>query len=188
MKLGLSLARRITMAKKNLNNWLKGIILLVIIFAIMSISVTINRRLLDDWNPPDSLVGKWEGSSEVFAPFKIGESPSEYPEDWINIEISIDPAGGVTGNVGHAEFVGCVVKQNRNWFERFIGIKNDYVIRDCYIKNGIVQADTIDKREISIPFNVTGNEIKGSIFEVESWKYPDPLFPRVTLIRAEKMQ
>ncbi|MHC1784173.1 MAG: hypothetical protein AB9891_15710 [Anaerolineaceae bacterium] len=173
------------MARKNLRIWIKGFFLLVIIIAIVSISVTINRRLLDNWTPPDSLIGKWTGVSEVFAPFKVGESPSEYPEDWINIEISIDPAGEVTGKVGQAEFVDCTVKQNRNWFEKSIGIKTDYVIRDCYIQNGIVQSDTAKKRDISIPFSVIGSEIKGSIFEMENWKYPDPLFPRMALTQEE---
>jgi hypothetical protein len=180
-------ARRKTMAKIKSSNWFKGIILLVIIFAVLSISVANNRRLLDDWNPPDSLVGKWSGLSEVFAPFKIGESPSEHPEDWIKIVIMIDDSAKVTGKIGQAEFAGCSVRQNRNWFEKFIGIKNDYVIRDCYIQNGIVQADTTKKRDISIPFNVIGNEIKGSVFEIEDWKYPDPLFPRMALTREEKM-
>lgn len=156
------------------------IIFLVIMLIIIAVSVTYNRNILSNWNPPDSLVGKWEGQSEVSASFKKGQSPSEYPEDWINIEIIIGADRSVTGTIENAELVNCTVRQNRTWFERLIRIKTDYIISGN-LTNGIVREDTKAKREISIPFNLSDGELKGSIFEVERWKYPDPLFPRLLL-------
>lgn len=162
------------------------VFLIVLALALVFISVGWNRRALDNWNAPEALQEKWTGQSEVFAPFKKGISPSEFPEDWINIEIVIHADGTVSGMIGQAELVNCVVKQNRNWFERLIGIKTDTIIQGGYLKGPITHEDTVLEREISIPFNWTGDEINGSIFEIEAWKYPDPLFPRLTLNRAEE--
>lgn len=173
------------MKKRIFGIQLKSIIIfLIIMLIIINISVAYNRKVMDDWNPPVSLTGKWAGQSEVFARFKKGQFPSRDPEDWIDIEIIIGADRSVSGRVGQAELVNCTVKQNRTWFERRINIKTDYIIIGN-LKNGIIQEDTATGRDISIPFNLSDKEIKGTIFEVESWKYPDPLFPRLVLTAEE---
>lgn len=168
------------------NKFKSAFVLLLFLFLLISLSVAYNRSLINNWNPPESLVGEWSGQSEVFAPFKKGQPPSVDPEDWINIQIAIEADGKVTGKIGDAEFVNCTVKQNRTWFERLIGIKTDYIIGEGYLDNGIVPDDTAIKRDISIPFNISDGTLKGSVFEVEKWKYPDPLFPRLLLAPVEK--
>lgn len=161
------------------------VIFLISLLIMISVSVTINNKVMNNWNPSESLVGNWRGQDEVSAPFKKGQSPSEYTEDWIKIEIMIESDGNVTGIIGEAELIDCKVKQNRTWFERFVRIKTDFVIKG-YLENGINHDDTIAKREISIPFNLLDRKLKGSIFEIEGWKYPDPLFPRLLLYSEEK--
>ncbi|MDD2620797.1 MAG: hypothetical protein PHC92_09045 [Syntrophomonadaceae bacterium] len=161
------------------------IIFLIILLIIIAASVAYNRSVMNNWNPPESLVGKWTGQSEVFALFKKGISPSKYPEDWIIIEIMIGADRNVTGKIGDAELVNCTIKQNRTWFERLVRIKTDYIITGS-LKNGMVQEDTTARRDISIPLNLSDGDLKGSIFEVKGWKYPDPLFPRLLLTPEEK--
>lgn len=158
------------------------IIALTILVVLIPISVAINRSLLDNWTPQEPLVGKWTGKSEIYADFKKGQSPSEFPEDSINIEIKINEDGSVTGIIGDAEMENCRIKLNRNRFERLLGIKTDYIIDGGYLKNGINKDDMKTKRNISIPFDLKDGKISGSLFEVERWKYPDPLFPRLTLM------
>ena len=168
------------------NKFKAAFVFLISLLLLISLSVAYNRNLMNNWNPPKSLVGEWSGQSEVFAPFKQGQSPSMDSEDWINIQIVIESDGKVTGKIGDAELVSCTVKQNRTWFEKIIGIKTDYIIGEGYLENGIVPDDTVTKREISIPFDLSEGELKGSVFEVEKWKYPDPLFPRLLLEPAVK--
>lgn len=156
------------------------IIFLIVIIIIIVSSVAYNRSVMNHWNPEESLIGEWTGQCEVSAAFKKGQSPSEYPEDWIHIEMMIEANGNVTGKVGDAELVDCTVKLNRTWFERLIRVQTDYIITGI-LQNGIVQEDTEVRRDINIPFNLSDGELKGSLFKVEGWKYPDPLFPRLIL-------
>lgn len=161
------------------------IISIILLLILVFIATTFNRSMLDNWNPPQTMAGKWTGQPEVFGPFKKGISPSEYPEDWVPIEMVVATDGNVTGKVGQAELTDCKVKQNRNAFERLLGIKTDYIVSGT-LKNGIVQDDTVEKRDISIPYNIVDGEMRGSIFEIEPWKYPYPLFPRLVLSQGEK--
>lgn len=170
------------MKKNRMKNLPVAVGLLLILSVSIIISVECQRRSLADWTPPESLTGKWTGQSEVFASFKKGESPSEDAEDWIDIKVVVGAGGLVNGRVGEAELVDCTLKQNRNDFERMIGIKTDYVIA-CGLEKGIVQSDVAERRDISMPFNLIDGEFRGSLFEVESWKYPDPLFPRLSLTK-----
>jgi hypothetical protein len=177
--------RRIRVKKRILGIPLRGIIMFPIILLILIIaSVAYNRSVMNAWTPPEALSGTWTGQSEVCASFKKVGSPSESAEDWIQIELVIGADKNVTGTIGDADLAGCVVKRNRTWFERLIGIKTDYVVTGS-LENGIVREDTAAVRDISIPFDVSEGKIKGSVFEVERWKYPDPLFPRLTLDMKE---
>jgi hypothetical protein len=173
------------MNKKILGIRLKAIIIFLIIMLILiPVSVACNRSAMKNFTPSQSLIGKWTGECEISAPFKKGQSPSPYEEDWINIEIIIKEDGSVTGLIGDAQLTGCTVQQNRTRFEKLINIKTDYIITGS-LKNGITKQDTAIERNITIPFNISDAELKGSIFEVESWKYPDPLFPRLLLVLTE---
>ncbi|MFZ5351825.1 MAG: hypothetical protein ACOZCL_03755 [Bacillota bacterium] len=171
------------MVKKGLSdNKLRVVfILLILLFLLIPASVAFNRSLLHDWSPQEPLLGKWIGQSEVFLPSKNKESSGEHSGKLINIEITIKADGKIIGTIGDAELVNCTVKQNRSWFERLIGMKTDYIINGGYLRNGIVQEDAVAKRVIRIPFDITDGELKGSIFEIESWNYPYPIFPRFQL-------
>jgi len=158
-------------------------IVFVILVVLIALFAVINRSLLDKWRPQETLVGKWTGQAEIFSEFKKGESPSTFPEDWINIEITINEDGSVTGMVGDAKMENCSIKLNRNQFEKALGIKTDYIINGGDLVNGINEEDQSARRNISIPFDIKDGKISGSLFEVEKWKYPDPLFPRLTLIK-----
>ncbi len=101
---------------------------IIIMLVIITVSVFYNRSVMDKWSPTDSLTGEFSGESEVYAWFRKGQSPSEYPEDWIDVKIIIDSDGRVTGTVGDARLSNGTIKQNRTWFERLVNIKTDYII------------------------------------------------------------
>jgi hypothetical protein len=162
---------------------LRRIILIgvAVMFLLIFISVKINQYHLSNWTPPETMIGNWTGQAEVFAPYTKEEAVT----DWIDTKITIAADGTVTGQIGQAELVNCTVRRNRTWFERLIGIKNDFTIDGCTLENGLDEQDGISKREIRIPFDLTGKEIKGSVFVIEQWKYPDPLMPFILLGRTE---
>jgi hypothetical protein len=151
-------------------------------------SVLFNRHRLNNSPLPEVIAGTWTGQVEIFTDFKKGKSPSPYSEDWIKIEITIDKTGHAIGYIGDAELAECQVKLNRNWFERYLNIKTDFYIQEATLNDQISPLDTVHLRKISIPFNIIDGQFRGSIFQVEGWQYPDPLFPYLTLQREEEHQ
>jgi hypothetical protein len=145
-------------------------------------ALTLAPDALSDWSPPDALTGAWRGKAEVFADFKKGDSPSEHPEDWIAVRISIEADGTVQGRVGNARFSDCRIARNRGWLGRKLNIKTDYIIRGG-LKGRIVPDDTRQHRTFTIPFNLADGKLTGGFMVTEQFKYPWPLFPRLHLER-----
>ncbi len=153
---------------------------LAAVLLLMTASVAYHQSQMTLWLPQEGITGQWSGENEVSGPFKKGVSPSEYPEDWVELNLTILPDGTVTGTAGDAQLKNCKVMLNRTAFERKINIKTDYIIRGS-LSGGITPDDTAAERTITIPFDHADGKIKGSLFEIEGWKYPYPLFPRMTL-------
>ncbi len=141
---------------------------------LIYVGVTINQQLMDKWQPDESIVGTWSGQGETR---KFGEL-----ED-IEVTISIDEKGRVTGTIGDAFIEECTIDLNRNDFERFLGIKNDYIIHEGYIKGKITSNDELTYRDISIPFDIEDDVLGGTIFTVKGLTYPDPLILHLELMK-----
>lgn len=140
--------------------------------ALVFIGVTINHRILEKWQPNQNLIGTWTGSGETR---KFGELEK------IDIEITIDESGVVKGLVGEALLEECVIRLNRNDFERFIKVKNDYILKDGHISGFIKSGDDIGTRNITMPFNIQDDTIEGTVFHVEGLTYPEPLLLHLQL-------
>lgn len=153
-------------------------ILLGVIAMIMFIVIGVlyNQNTMSKWQPNEKIIGTWIGNAKINAGFKI-------IQDRIDIQITVYEDGTVTGTIGNAKLLGCKMSLNRNNFERFINVKTDYIISGGYLEGKIVPKDTLDYRDISMPFNIEAGTIKGSIFHVEKWKYPDPLFTHIEIKR-----
>lgn len=161
------------------------IIFLIVMIIIIILSVNINQVILNKSPIPQNISGKWSGQSAVSSQFsKSGQSDSN-AQEMVNIEITINADKNVTGKIGDAELVGCTIAQNRTWFEKLIKVKTDYIITGS-MKNGIVSADKVEIRQISIPFNISNGELKGSVFEIEKLKYPNPLISRLIMTFEEQ--
>jgi len=153
---------------------------LLCVLMLITLAVSHNKRVLEAWEVTEVVIGLWQGQAEISGPLKKDPSPSDNAEDWLAIEIHIASDGSVSGKVGDAEFVDCTLKKNRTRLEEAINIKTDYIIEGQLVGH-IVEADSINQRDISIPFNIVDHELKGSLFELEPWQYPYPLFPRLRL-------
>lgn len=137
------------------------------------------------WTPPAEILGTWSGKSEVFAKFKKGESPSDHPDDWIEITVTIHRDGRVEGAVGDAKLENCKVASNRGWLGRKLNIKTDYIVRGGYLEGAIVLDDSTSRREFTIPFNIVDGTFAGGLMALKEKHYPWPLFPRLELVRGD---
>lgn len=147
---------------------------IIFIILLISISVLYNQNLIKSWKPTEDLIGTWTGEAGL---------KGEHSENRVSIQLIISEDGSVTGKIGEAELLGCKVMRNRNRFEKWIGIKNDYIIKNGSLDGSIAKGDTTKKRNISVPFDITDGNITGSLFELGHWwEYPDPLFPRLKLL------
>ena len=124
---------------------------LICMIALVFIGVSINHQMLEKWQPDQSITGTWIGSGETR---QFGNLES------IEIMMTIDESGIVSGTVGEALLEECVIKLNRNDFERFINVKNDYIIREGKVSGMINSRDDIAYRDISMPFNIIDDTIK----------------------------
>ncbi len=169
------------MKKRILGIKIKNIIIfLIVMIIIITVSVNINQIVLNKSPIPQNISGKWSGQSAVSSQFSKSVQTAANAQETVNIEITINADKNVSGKIGDAELAGCTIKLNRTWFERLINVKTDYIITGS-MKNGIVSADTAELRQISIPFSISNKELKGSVFEIEKWKYPDPLLSKLIL-------
>ena len=140
------------------------------------------------WHPPDILIGTWFNKAEVFAAFKKDQYPSKNPADSIEIEITINPDGTVTGTVGNATLENCKIGKNRSWLGRFLKIRTDYIIHKGHLSGKIVQDDKETRRNFTIPFNIVDDQLVGGFMVKKAWKYPEPMFPRLRLKRQDAAQ
>lgn len=138
---------------------------------------------------PDSLLGTWHGESTVRLPIVFVPEPDDDPGDDVRVLIAIDITihddGTVTGTVGDAKMVDCVLKQNRGELGRRLNLATDYIIMDGYLVGPFVPADEVAEKAFTIPFNIVDGHMRGSLFWVKAWKYPLPLLPRIDLIKDQ---
>ncbi|HPG41713.1 MAG TPA: hypothetical protein PLP19_20660 [bacterium] len=146
----------------------------VILLAALPLSVSA-------WQPDSVVIGTWSGTAEIFAPFKKGEYPSPYPEDYMEIVITVDENGNVTGHVGDAVFTNCVVTKNRGWLCKKLNWRSDYIVTHGTLDGPIVPADQETKRDFTIPFNIVDGKLHGGFMLKEPWHYPYPMLPRLNL-------
>ena len=86
--------------------------------------------------------------------------------------IRIEPNGKVEGNLGTAIFRGCRIEPNRGALGRWLNLATDFRIAGR-LEGPIFQGDTIQEKQISIPFTQIGDSLTGSIFQREG----NSLFP-----------
>jgi len=136
---------------------------------------------------PAPLLGTWHGAAEVRLPIVFAPEPDGDPTDDVLLPVAIDITihddGTVTGAVGAAQLVDCVLKQNRSDLGRQLNIATDYIVMDGYLDGPIVPADEVPKKDFTIPFNLVDGHMNGSLFWVAEWKYPRPLMSRLDLAK-----
>lgn len=160
----------------------------LILLAIVTIVAGCLAQPMD--SIPASLLGAWHGETAVRLPIVFVPEPDDDPSDDIRVLVAIDITihddGTVTGTVGDAELVECVLKQNRGELGRQLNLATDYIVMDGYLAGAIVPADETPEKNITIPFNLVDDHLRGSLFWVKEGKYPLPLMPRLELVKDQR--
>ncbi len=147
----------------------KTILFLGLLLSITLLSEVVLGKGLSD------ICGTWQGKGRVFQSHFTRSSADSCKTDSVDIFLVIHPDNRVSGHIGKAEFVDCIVKKNRGWLGRLLNFKTDYIITGGTIAGNIVPVDTVIQKKITIPFNIVDNNIKGTLMQTYKWKYPDPL-------------
>lgn len=170
----------------NANTKQVGLVVLLLLAVALGVGGCLARPLD---TVPAALLGAWHGEATVRLPIVFEPEPDSDPTDDVllplAIDITIDEDGTVTGTVGDAELVDCVLKQNRSELGRQLNIATDYIVMDGYLAGAIVIEDETPEKNITIPVNLVDGQLRGSLFWVKAWKYPLPLLSRLELNKVE---
>ena len=125
-----------------------------------------------------ALAGVWQGEAAVRPPISFEPPPKETPREpevAVPLAITIHEDARVTGTVGDAELVDCVLKRNRGDLGRQLNVASDYIIMDGYLDGPIIPGDEELRKEFTIPFNIVDGHMQGSVMWLQPRKYPSPL-------------
>jgi hypothetical protein len=89
--------------------------------------------------------------------------PSKAAEDHQTVTITIHADGSVTGGIGGAVFRESSVRKNRGWIGRKLKLKTDYIVSGGTLQGKITPKDKGTHSSFTIPFNIVGAKIKGTI-------------------------
>lgn len=133
-----------------------------------------------------ALLGTWQGEATVRPPIRFEPAPEEErePEVAVPLAITIHEDASVTGTVGDAQLVDCVLKLNRSELGRQLNMASDYIVMDGYLDGPILAGDEDARKNFTIPFNIVDGQMQGSIMWLKSGKYPLPLLS-VDLTKSE---
>ncbi|MCX6354378.1 MAG: hypothetical protein NTZ78_05680 [Candidatus Aureabacteria bacterium] len=155
------------------------------LFPLLMVSLTTVALAAESLFPPPELTGTWEGTSQLTRELWIQPDQKNSVENWLTVSLTVLPNGAVEGKAGGASLANCVVKRNRGWLARKFNIRTDYIIAG-YLNGKIAPKDTAGLKQITIPFNIIDGRIQGSIFTLKKWRYPNPVFPRLHIVRKQK--
>jgi hypothetical protein len=128
------------------------------------------------WVIPRELVGTWSATQVVTVRYNTGIMSFRFVKDTVTIAMSIQENGSILGTLGGAKFENCTVSANRGWFGRMFNLNTDYIITGN-LAGRIFAQDTLSAKEISAPFNVVRDTLRGGIFHTQGMD----AFPMVTL-------
>ena len=141
-------------------------------------------------NVDASLLGTWQGKANVRPPISFvppSDDTPRQPEVTVPLKVTIHADARVTGSVGDAELVDCVLKYNRGELGRQLNLASDFIIMDGHLQGSIIPGDEELHKDFTIPFNVVDGHIQGSIMWLQKGKYPSPLM-RVDLTRNQGLR
>jgi hypothetical protein len=103
----------------------------------------------------DLPVGFWYGEARVI----VGWAQQRR----LKIQLNLRSDGSAEGRVGDAVLVGGIVRPNRGVLGRLFGVNTDFVVR-AELSGEVLHAPPSRRKGVSIPFNMSGDSLRGSVF------------------------
>ena len=120
------------------------------------------------WEIPADLVGEWESRQKVKVRTKEkGKFVFISAPDSVLLKFTIMEDGTVKGNLGSAVFKNSRVRKNRGEIGKKLRLATDFVIKG-ELKGPVFPGDPNLNKIISIPFDESNGQMRGSIFQMYS--------------------
>ena len=103
---------------------------------------------------PAAFIGEWSGQADIIVTWCSAPM--------LEVHVTIDSTGRVTGRVGDAELVDGRLRRNRGALGRWLKVKTDYIIEGKLV-GPIVARDLIVRDGVKIPLNFTDSTFVGSV-------------------------
>lgn len=104
--------------------------------------------------PSPQMLGHWSGTGRIIVTW--------YQQTNLTVSLQINPDASVTGVVGDARLIDGRLRENRNWLERTLRLKTDYIITGR-LEGSIVAREQIYRRGVMIPLTFSGTSFCGSV-------------------------
>ena len=125
---------------------------------------TLALQACSKWTVPPELIGAWSGKNNVTFRTKDAAGNYVFKTEETPVRFVIRQDESMEGTVGAATFVNCKISQNRNWFEKQLGLSTDFQVTGGTLKGRINANDPFNGKEIMVPFDLKDGKIRGTIF------------------------
>lgn len=117
------------------------------------------------WIVPARVVGTWSGPARVAVRIPRDSGPARFATDTVPVTLTVRADGSVEGRVGAATLVEAYVLRNRGWFGRAIHLATDFRL-EGRLRGAVFPEDRHPTLDVRAPFDVAGDTLAGSLFQV----------------------
>jgi hypothetical protein len=125
---------------------------------------------------PVPVAGTWSSTQVVSVRLNPPGKPYGFVRDSVRVSLTIRSDRTVEGSVGHATLEEATITRNRGAVGHTLDLNTDFLITGKLVGN-IFPADTLDTKNVTIPFNVENGALAGTIFQNEGMG----IFPMVNV-------
>ena len=131
---------------------------------------------------PKNLVGNWIGVQSVSTRYLDNENNFCFITDSLQVLITIQNDGKVSGHIGNSKFINCSVRRNTGWLGKIFHIGTENGI-DGFLTGRFNNHDKSMVKIIKIPFTVVDSTMKGTIFMINN----SEMLPLIYTLRLKRM-
>jgi hypothetical protein len=117
------------------------------------------------WTVPASLVGTWSGVARAAVRVRQESGAAAFLTDTVPVALTIHADGSIEGHVGGATLVEAYVLQNRGPIGRAFHLATDFRL-EGRLRGAIFPADPHPTQDVRAPFDVAGDTLAGTLFQV----------------------
>ncbi|MFI5357802.1 MAG: hypothetical protein ACHQ4G_10745 [Opitutales bacterium] len=137
--------------------------------------------------PDRHLVGTWRGRNRFFGLRQEEISSGSVEAKFVEVTLTIEADGRVTGQIGGATLRECTIRANRGRLGRLLHVKTDFIICGKLV-GSVAPLSEGGSHVINAPVNLDGGRMTGSVFVLRGgFSNPYP-FLKLQLDRSTAMK